>query len=238
MAGMARYGPARRAVSRLSFERREDAGVGRGRDELGRVSPGLPPMALTGGLSVNAGQFKRRRWLVPILVGISLTLLGAFFTVRHVQQETDERLKCQQLLKALHSQVYLRYRPAHDGSFPDLGLFPPDLKTSLMELEKHLAPGAPSHALFLKCPGSSTKQGRLDDAEQWQDYIYINWSRYYGSKAVPPDYPLIYDRRLSNHGGKGVNEVSVQGVVRWDPDATALKKFAAEHPEYEVPLPQ
>jgi len=117
-------------------------------------------------------------------------------------------------------------------------LFPPDLKTAFLESEKNLVPASPSNAIFLHCPGSKTKPGLLSDADEWQDYIYIDWSRYYGAEKVPDDYPLIYDRRLSNHDGKGINVVTVGGEVYWDPDAGKLCSFALRHPEYEVPLPE
>ena len=153
--------------------------------------------------------------MIPLLLGIVILLPVTFLATRRTLDNYSragfqrDRQRCQWILKSnLHFQVCYRYRLEHDNTFP------PDLKTAFWESEMHLAPDSPSSAIFLKCPGSGTKQGLLIDAEEWQDYIYINWSLYYGAQPVPPDYPLIYDRRLSNHDGKGINVVSVEGAVR------------------------
>ena len=59
----------------------------------------------------------------------------------------------------------------------------------------------------------------------------------------------MYDRRLSNHGGKGINVLLVDVVnayegIRgptfwfWDEDAKWLREFARGHPDVKIPLPE
>jgi prepilin-type processing-associated H-X9-DG protein len=52
------------------------------------------------------------------------------------------------------------------------------------------------------------------------------------------ELPAAYDRHLNNHGGRGINILMVDGTVRWDPNATWLKQFAAKHAESQLPIPQ
>lgn len=71
------------------------------------------------------------------------------------------------------------------------------------------------------------------------DYTYINWSNYFDTpNKVHQDFPVVYDRALSNHGGSGINIGRVDGGMFWDPGATWLRHFAASHPEYDIPVPK
>ena len=89
-------------------------------------------------------------------------------------------------------------------------------------------------------PGTS-----IDD---WMDYFYVYWPE--GIKT-PGHYPILYDRRLSYHKGKGINVCHVNVVVSfadypvasgpwitWDENAEWLTKFARDHPELDIPLPE
>ncbi len=88
------------------------------------------------------------------------------------------------------------------------------------------------------CPATHRHESDVPDGRDWGDYTYMWWSRYYGTpNEVPWDYPLLYDRALSNHGERGVNILRVGGDVLWDPDATWLRDFAASHPQYDIPVP-
>ena len=194
-------------------------------------------------LGTSDNPSRRRTWLIAlaliILILLPPILLGGRQALQYYNRYRAARFQkhlrlCQWKLKAnLNFRLWYLYGQ-DDGTI----LFPPDLKSAFLESEKNLVPGSPSNAIFLYCPGSGTKPGLLSDADEWQDYIYIDWSRYYGAEKVPDDYPLIYDRRLSNHDGKGINVVTVGGEVYWDPDAGKLCSFALWHPEYEVPLPE
>jgi hypothetical protein len=76
------------------------------------------------------------------------------------------------------------------------------------------------------------------------DYTYVYWPE---GTNTPITYPLLYDRRLSNHAGRGINVLLVQGThhrkgapgtILWDPEADWLKGFAREHPEFNIKLPE
>lgn len=47
----------------------------------------------------------------------------------------------------------------------------------------------------------------------------------------------MYDRHLSNHNGKGINILMVDGTVKWDPKAEWLKKFISDHKDLNLPTP-
>ena len=71
------------------------------------------------------------------------------------------------------------------------------------------------------------------------DYVFLDWSKQSnGFEKLPSKRPLKYDRRLSNHIGRGINILMVDGSVEWDSNAEWLKKFAAEHPSIKLPLPE
>ena len=91
---------------------------------------------------------------------------------------------------------------------------------------------------FLSCPG--VKEGGLDTAtlKETSDYIYINWEPMFGTNEPPSGYPVIYDRRLSNHGGLGINVFATGGPPFWDWRGHWLKKFAAEHPDTHLIMPE
>ncbi len=57
-------------------------------------------------------------------------------------------------------------------------------------------------------------------------------------EAPPADYPLIYDKSMANHSGRGINVCTVQAGIFWDKDAKWLKAFAVAHPEYKIPIPE
>lgn len=84
----------------------------------------------------------------------------------------------------------------------------------------------------LDCPAvHPSRTGRTD-------YIYVGWlARKYISDRNFEKYPIIFDRRMSNHKGRGINIVTVDGTVFWDADAAWLKSFARDHPEAKIPLP-
>lgn len=71
------------------------------------------------------------------------------------------------------------------------------------------------------------------------DYYFVNWSKSPDGPGTPSGkHPLMYDRRLSNHDGRGINILMADGTVEWDADAQRLRKFAVEHPNAKVPMPE
>jgi hypothetical protein len=85
----------------------------------------------------------------------------------------------------------------------------------------------------LICPGAGRRGGAMPNQE---DYVYINWEPFFGTNNVPNNYPLLYDRRLSNHKGLGINVVTPSACF-WDYGARWVKGFAVNHPEYNLEIP-
>ena len=159
-----------------------------------------------------------------ILGGIAVVMLFAVVVAGVVHASNLwKRKQCQNTLRALAYTVAM-YRDMHNK------MFPPSLSASASE--------EASSPRLLVCPGTGKHWGDYSNAEVWADYLYINWSRYYGTNEPPGGYPLVYDRRLSNHRAQGVNIGAVDGSVRWDPSAQWLRDFASQHREYDVPLPR
>jgi len=89
--------------------------------------------------------------------------------------------------------------------------------------------------ILLSCPGVHANGKHPDEPA---DYIYVNWQQLLGTNAIPDNYPLIYDRKVSNHCGLGINILPVNGKCFWDFRARWLKNFKRKHPEYDLPIPQ
>ena len=93
-------------------------------------------------------------------------------------------------------------------------------------------------ARILRCPGAKGLSTGTDIGSR-TGYFYVDWSKWFGpTNLLPASYPLIYDRSLQNHEGRGVNVVSVDGRISWDEGAQALRGFVAKHLEYQLPLPE
>lgn len=72
-----------------------------------------------------------------------------------------------------------------------------------------------------------------------KDYFFVDWSKQPELlEKLPSKRPLMYDRRLSNHDGRGINILMVDGSIEWDSNAEWLKKFAAQYPNVKLPLPE
>jgi hypothetical protein len=99
-------------------------------------------------------------------------------------------------------------------------------------------------------PAHSKTRESWTNVTEWMDYYYVAWPNITG---VYTNYPLMYDRRLANHGKKGINVLLVEQAVHpaspskpetfhgqffWDEDAKWLRKFAREHPDLKIPMPE
>ena len=72
-----------------------------------------------------------------------------------------------------------------------------------------------------------------------ENYFSMDWSKLPdGPGTSHHKYPLMYDRRMSNHDGRGINILMTDGSIEWDSNAEWLKEFAAEHPNAKLPIPE
>ncbi len=132
------------------------------------------------------------------------------------------RTRCVEVLKVLGDSIHL-YQVSHDGQLPrTLTVLSNDLITPLL----------------LMCPGSRNHSGTFDNADSWSDYLVVDWAKWNGTNAVPSEYPIAYDRTLHNHSGHGINVLSADGFVRWDPNAEQLNRFVKEHPQFRLVIPE
>ena len=135
---------------------------------------------------------------------------------------------CQNRLASLRS-TFQDYRHDHNWDYPL------DLTSSASWMYDGASRSTNSVNLLLSCPGAHSHGKAPQDLS---DYTYINWQRLLGAKAVPGAYPLIYDRKLSNHLGLGINVMTTNGRCFWDFRAHWLKSFISKHPEYHLSFPQ
>ena len=135
---------------------------------------------------------------------------------------------CQNRLVALKS-TFQGYRYDHNWDYP------PDLASSAAWMFDGASLPTNEVKILLSCPGVGVDRR---DPQDIGDYTYIDWQKLLGTNAVPGEYPLIYDGKLSNHLGLGINILPVSGKCFWDFRAHWLKRFAAKHPEYHLALAQ
>jgi hypothetical protein len=90
---------------------------------------------------------------------------------------------------------------------------------------------------FLICPSTRHVAGGFTNATTWSDYVLVDWPKRSSTNVIPSSYPLVYDRTLANHEGRGVNVLTINGKVEWDAGAENLKKFASENPAFDMPVP-
>ena len=150
--------------------------------------------------------------LIVILVLASLGLESA----RHFNRRTT----CRNQLRAITFVIRL-FAEDHQGAFPH----------SL----SGLAPTYVNDPELFRCSDTLTTLGSMTNVDQWMDYIYIHWDQ---GIRTPTNFPLMFDRRVSNHQWKGINIVRVDGSVLWDVRGQWLRAFANEHPDLRLPLPE
>lgn len=150
--------------------------------------------------------------LLSILAVITLCFCLAWPSINRGMGERE----CAGNLTNLYVVINL-YRSKNQGSWPK------DMRQALLS--------AGGTDIFEQCPAVG-KKGQID-------YTYINWS----NQTKGPDfdkvgYPMIYDCRLGNHGGRGINILMTDGTIIWDPGAGWLQRFAENHPADKIPIPQ
>lgn len=157
-----------------------------------------------------------------LIVFFCAIVIAAFvFALSRAVYPHVQRLHCQRRLEAIGCALVRLYPLDHDGMFP----------SNIMSF----APEYAAHPGLYLCPGSDINPGALTNVDQWIDYVYVYW---HDKKTTPTEYPLMYDRSLSYHEGGGINILFVDGSTFWDKKAEWLKKFAKEHPDLKIPLPE
>jgi hypothetical protein len=175
----------------------------------------------------------RLKLIVVVAVGCWLLLAGGCNGLPH-ERELAHREDCLSALRSTGWALVL-YCQENDGKLPE--------NFSLLS-------NLVGRASLYVCPWNRQPPGSWTNIEDWMDYFYIPWPKLTGGCT---NYPLLYDRRLANHGGKGINILLVEQVVHsavptepqtfhgqffWDEDAKWLRKFAHEHPDLKIPMPE
>lgn len=140
--------------------------------------------------------------------------------------------------KVLISQLnnFRQYRLDHKGHYPlDISVLSQAIEIGTRS--SSTSEPLPRTTILLSCPGVRRRPILIAEANTQSDYIYINWEQFYGTNDVPAEYPIVYDRSLSNHFGRGVNVITFGGGCFWDRGAKWLKQFAADHPSFKVIVP-
>jgi prepilin-type processing-associated H-X9-DG protein len=162
--------------------------------------------------------------LLWILILIGVPIAALLLVIGPWLMELAMEEQCRQNIAAIAFTV-LEYRSDHGGQFP------PDVATVDSADNFH---GGFAH--LMKYDG---ERGFLTSTPGQPDYFFIDWStRLRGPDYKDSTYPLLYDYRLSNHRGRGINIAMCDGTARWDPGAAWLKQFIAAHPEANLPMPQ
>lgn len=178
---------------------------------------------------------KKRNLLIAITV-IILFLVGLAIMSLGNARKSARRVQCLSTLRSM-SLSFRMYCDDNKGNLP----------TDISLLGKG---GYLDNKKFFICPWDGKIPGDWNNIKDWTDYIYIPWQ---STTGVYEKYPLMYDRRLSNHGNKGINVLLVEQIIHpafptsresfhgqffWDEGATWLQKFAKEHPDLNIPLPE
>jgi prepilin-type processing-associated H-X9-DG protein len=159
----------------------------------------------------------RRSKIIVSVVGAAIT---AMIFYHMFGAPIADRVVCRNQLSCLGFVIRF-YRDTHSGSYP----------SKLEDIEKGLLNG------LLHCPGPPSQTQTIGKSPHENDYVYVYWPQLLSdsAKTLPGGYPIVYDAKLSNHNGKGINILLVDGSVIWDERARWLTHFAVEHPEIILP---
>ena len=182
--------------------------------------------------SLNRSNLRLIRKLVLWAAGLFLALLCVSYHERALNELISRyRYECPMRLYELRGRATMWASFEGHGFPSNLTFFVNGYRTTAAKERVHLHP--------LLCPGSKTKLGDVKTIAASSDYEYVNWSKWFTSpQEGPGSYPMLYDRRTSNHMGRGVFVVRVDGSVMWDVGVEWLTEFAKRHPEYQIPLPE
>jgi hypothetical protein len=177
----------------------------------------------------------KRKFIAVIVFTCMLLVAVAAICLSH-KRSLSQRVDCLSCLRSTGWALGM-YCSDHEGHLPR--------DFSLMRDGNYL-----TRADLYVCPWRSKQAGSWTNITVWMDYFYIPWPSITGAYTK---YPLMYDRRLANHGGKGINILLAEQAVHpasppnpetfhgqffWDEDAKWLRKFAREHPDLKIPMPE
>ncbi len=148
---------------------------------------------------------------VSLVVGAAITAMVVYL---FLAPSITERYRCRHQLGSIGCAIRL-YRQTHSGLYP----------SNLEDIDNGLLKP------LLHCPGSTLQTQTIGESPYESDYVYVHWPQLLpdSAKTLPGDYPIVYDARLSNHNGKGINILLVDGSVIWDQRARWLTHLAAQH---------
>lgn len=160
----------------------------------------------------------RRSTLIAVVVAAAVVAEAAPFGLIVLRQRVTQS-NCAQVQRAWWTLIE-QYREAHHGLYPsNLGVLSSQFPAQVT---------AP-----LKCPGASKSSDPV------KGFVYLDWSTEpKGADWTSGQYPLLYDKQLSNHDGQGLNILMVNGSVFWDPNAKWLSTFASQHRSAKISLPR
>lgn len=189
-------------------------------------------MAISKKVDMRLKLFQKKSLRAGALIVFNCLCLAAI--LNHFQRKSWDctaryRYECPMRLEDLWVLVTGEYE--RRGQYPsNLEFIAEQFQVKRWNVRTHIYP--------LLCPGTDTKMRRNGTAESWSDYIYVSPSVWSGNPAVDVDgFPMAYDQSTSNHGGRGVYVLTVEGRVFWDRGAEWLRRFAREHPEYKLRVP-
>lgn len=162
---------------------------------------------------------------VPVSIFVALIGLSPIFPPNGWLVRTGEAASCRRNLHLLGNAIRA-YGLTNAG-------YPSELR-DLCPLGSTDNPVLYIPPVALWCPGRINS--RFKDGGEGTDYIYIRWPVLVQDRDS--EYPLVYDRRLSNHDGIGINITTTSGRVFWDRNGKWLRKFVRKHPEFNIPLPE
>lgn len=178
------------------------------------------------GLSIRCEENVKR---IIVILTVILVLAMGFWLLQYARKMkiTACREKCVSKLRSIGAVLA-------DTVETSNGTFPSNM-VALMKIH-------PEPAWFFTCPLRKDTTNSLRNVDDWMDYIYAHWP---GDRAnMPEHFPLLYDRRLSNHEGMGINILRLEGSgtsfqfgVFWDKEARWLKDYSAQHPEWHIRVP-
>ena len=150
---------------------------------------------------------------------VALIFILTFIGCNKLASSSDNQ-NCKQQLRSLGALITL-YRSEHGGQFPK----------SLEMLDTNEA------RLILTCPGHKRSLSQTGNSLIKTDYYLVDWSTL-ATNSNCGEYPLMYDRSISNHEGLGINLLLINGSVRWDSHAKWLKSFATNNTNVKLLVPE